>query len=310
MTAERRRSQGRPPQTSTQMAAVVSSVEECIASLKSQLQEAKKEATLNKIVATMHGLQADQPKPTLGPILMAPVSVDGLTRNALVDTGSPCTIASLDFAMDILKLTRLFFQSPAEWKEAAKIRLEPPTVPLKSYDGHEINMIGQMSVNLATPGHSITAVIQVQKGAPVQLLLGTDLQASLGFSLIKSTGDVTVDLSQEGQWIRKVATDSMPEPPATQPATDVESEDQVVPAHTVHLLQATKIPPRHKKLVQMKVTGLRDVLTSLFEPDQGKASEIGVAVVDAIVEANQGNCITLILENPNSKPERFSVGSY
>ena len=69
-------------------------------------------------------------------------------------------------------------------------------------------MIGQMSVRLATPGHSVTVVVQVQKGAPVQLLLGTDLQVPLGFSLIKSAGDVAVDLSQ-GEWIRKVIVESL-----------------------------------------------------------------------------------------------------
>ena len=51
---------------------------------KSQLQEAEREAALDKTVATMHGLQADQPRPALGPIVMAPVSVDGLTRNAWI----------------------------------------------------------------------------------------------------------------------------------------------------------------------------------------------------------------------------------
>ena len=49
-------------------------------------------------------------------------------------------------------------------------------------------------------------------------------------------------------------------------------------------------------------TGLRNVPTSLFEPDHGKVKEVGVAVADAVVEANRGNCITLILENPNSEP--------
>ena len=83
------------------MAAIVP-VEERIASLKSQLQEAEKEAALEKTVVTMHALQADQPKAKLGPILMAPVSIDGLMRNALVDTGSPCTIISLEFAMEVL----------------------------------------------------------------------------------------------------------------------------------------------------------------------------------------------------------------
>ena len=52
----------------------------------------------------------------------------------------------------------------------------------------------------------------------------------------------------------------------------------------------------------MRVTGLRSVPTSLFEPDPEKANEVGVVVADAIVEANQGSCITLVLENPNSEP--------
>ena len=64
-----------------QMAAVVPSIEERIASLKSQLREAEREAALDKTVAIM---QADQPKPALGPIVMAPVSVERML-------GSPCT---------------------------------------------------------------------------------------------------------------------------------------------------------------------------------------------------------------------------
>lgn len=70
----------------------------------------------------MHGLKADQPQAKLGPIFIAPVSVDGVTRNALVDTGSPCTIILLNLAMEILKLTRPFFPSFEEWREAAHIR--------------------------------------------------------------------------------------------------------------------------------------------------------------------------------------------
>ena len=79
------------------------------------------EAAVDKTVATMHGLQADKPKATLGPTLVALVSVDGVIRNALVDTGSRCTVASLDFIVEILKLTRPFFQRLDEWKKAARI---------------------------------------------------------------------------------------------------------------------------------------------------------------------------------------------
>ena len=101
-------------------------------------------------MATMHGVQSDSGKATLGPTVTAPVMVDGLSTNALIDTGSPCTIASLDLAMEIMKLSRPLFRDLQEWKEAAMKWLESPTIPLKSYGGHEINMIGQMSVRLTT----------------------------------------------------------------------------------------------------------------------------------------------------------------
>ena len=113
--------------------------------------------------------------------------------------------------------------------------------------------------------------------------------------------DVAVDLSQEGEWVRKTAVEPPRAPPAGLPLTDVKSSDQVVPTQSVCLLQATKILPRHKKLVQIRITGLKNVPTSLFEPDLGKANEVGVAVTDAIVEADHGNCITSILENLNSR---------
>ena len=88
----------------------------------------------------------------------------------------------------------------------------------------------------------MTAVVQVQKDAPVKLLLGTDLQPSLGFSLIQSNGSVAVDLLQKGEWTRKKATNPIPKVNPSPPADPV--GDQVVPTHTVRLLQATRIPPQ------------------------------------------------------------------
>ena len=45
-------------------------------------------------------------EPRLGPTVYAPVAVDGVTTNALVDTGSPATIVSLEFALKVLRRNR------------------------------------------------------------------------------------------------------------------------------------------------------------------------------------------------------------
>ena len=59
----------------------------------------------------------------------------------------------------------------------------------------------------------------------------------------------------------------------------------------------------------MKVTGLKSsVPMSLFEPDLTRVSEVGVKVADAIVQADQGNCITLIVENSNLQPMCLKKG--
>ena len=40
--------------------------------------------------------------PRLGPTVYVPVAVNGVSTDALVDTGSPATIVSLEFALKVL----------------------------------------------------------------------------------------------------------------------------------------------------------------------------------------------------------------
>jgi hypothetical protein len=65
---------------------------------------------------------------------------------------------------------------------------ETPGALLRSFGGETLNMVCQVTVNLVCDNYGITAKVQVQKGAPVQFLLGSDLlpQLELGFSLLKS----------------------------------------------------------------------------------------------------------------------------
>lgn len=87
---------------------------------------------------------------------MAPVTVDSLLTNALIDTGSPCTIASLSL------------QRKSEVE--CTLLPEPGGMEGRCPSSHPVVM---------------TLIFKYRNiETPVQLFLGTDFQAPLGFSLI------------------------------------------------------------------------------------------------------------------------------
>ena len=69
-------------------------------------------------------------------------------------------------------------------------QLLPPSVPLRNYGGGELNIVREIKVTLARLSFSVEATIQVHAGAPVYLLLGTDVQPQLGlvFLALRSNG--------------------------------------------------------------------------------------------------------------------------
>lgn len=77
--------------------------------------------------------------------------------------------------------------------------MDPPTLTLHNYGGDELRIVGQVSAVIAREGHMSTATVLVRKGAPLDLLLGTDLQNQLGFLFLQRRGVGTaVDLLQGG----------------------------------------------------------------------------------------------------------------
>ena len=119
-----------------------------------QVDDALIEAT-----AMMHGVTSKaKSNVRLGPVLTTQVLVE---VSALVDTGSPVTIVSLDCIVKIMAKKRRADQTPAEWRKEVEKRMEPPTLPLKSYEGNELNMVKQMEVTLTRSGFSVTAVIPI-----------------------------------------------------------------------------------------------------------------------------------------------------
>jgi len=133
---------------------------------------------------------------------------------ALVDTGSPATILSLDCVLNVLTENRPKEQTPAEWELAVKHRLKPPRITLHSYGGEGLGIVGQLSATLQSGPHSKTAIILVQKTAPEDLLLSIDLQPCLGFQLVQKRAEgPAVELLP--QPVKSVSTkqDSTKDPP-------------------------------------------------------------------------------------------------
>ena len=236
--------------------------------LRRQLREAELIDAVEQAAGTLHGVMPtrDSPKSKLGPTLRAPVSVNGVTANALIDTGSPATIISLEFLMQTLVQEKTTEQTPAEWRDTTMKRFSSPKVTLNSYGGTRLDIMAQILVQLLQGNRKMDAVVLVQKGAPNDVLLGTDVQPQLGFSLLMETSEKRVDLLVgEGPmvWMEGVGRkdpEDMPVSPVekgegvstdgdlgrSQPDVGTEQENAKGLDGVVRLLHETRIPPGYQ----------------------------------------------------------------
>ena len=102
---------------------------------------------------------------------------------ALVDTGSPSTMVLLDFLLKVLAKQKKIDESPEEWRDRMRGQMEPPGPRLNSYGGVQLNTVCQIKVDISRGNYKTVSTVQVQKEAPIDLLLGTDLHSPLGFFL-------------------------------------------------------------------------------------------------------------------------------
>ena len=93
-----------------------------------------------------------------------------------------------------------------------------------------------MKAHLSRGKHVLEGVVQIQKGAPVELLIGTDAQPQT------SPGDTATDLFNGKKWdLSESRTVSTP---------PVEATRAVSPKFpVVNLINVTRLPARHSKLV-------------------------------------------------------------
>ena len=67
--------------------------------------------------------------------------------------------------------------------------MKPTTLSLQNYGGGEVNLVREIKVTIKRAAFTTDTTIQVQAGAPVDLLLGTNVQPRLGFVFLASGAD-------------------------------------------------------------------------------------------------------------------------
>jgi len=300
--------------------------------LRRELHQAELAEAVGNVAAVMHQVAATEQgsEPKLGPTVFAEVAVNGVPTRALIDTGSPATIISLDFAMRVLTQGRKEGQTPLHWKEETLKKFSPPEVTLKSYGEQQLRVIAQTPLCLSQEA-STEAMVLVQKGAPNNLLLGTDVQPQLGFAMVvRKTGGVVdlfsgrewecvdgekaqletstgqaessvVGLSGSGGGAGGRGTDSVPNENIHLECTS----DGGATVGVVRLLQTTKIPAGYGKMVRARVDGEIAGALLLFTPS---AVEGGVKLADGMVEVGDGPCVTLVVENHGRETLRLEGG--
>ena len=162
--------------------------------LRQRLRDLEMKTALKR-VSTMEG----DNQPHLGPTVFVDVEVNGAKTTALVDTGSPATIISLDYVMEIMASQRDHTLPVEQWRKQTLGRFSAPAVTLKSYGGHHVDIVSQTQLQLALGERKTDSTVLVQKGAPNKLLLGTDVQPKLGIALVVQRVDMLTRSPISGQ---------------------------------------------------------------------------------------------------------------
>ena len=248
--------------------------------------------------------EKDQEGKVLGPSITSTVCVNGQSTNALVDTGSPVSIISLDFAMVVMARERKSYQTVGDWREATLKKFEPPGISLKSYCGSPLDILARLPVRITRGPFEVGVTVLVQKGAPSPLLLGTNALHPLGQCLVEKEAPAkdAIAPADTALSIPPTTSDSSfaPEPKSTRDCTP-SSKTAVV-----SLLNATRIPAGYQKTVQAVVKGEVARQLALFTP---QLTQVNICAADGVVDLTDGTCFTLFLQNHGTEAVKLKKGS-
>ena len=134
----------------------------------------------------------------------------------------------------------------------------------------------------------ILAWVQVQQDAPVEFLLGTDLQKRLGFHLYEDDNSARLDSTPVD-----TPSDVAPEPKMDQTAN-------------VCLLEAVRVPARFERLVPVKKVGELSEESLLFSPKPHRSSDGGLVMEDGLLWSGEQGMICV--RNTGSQPVLLEKG--
>ena len=128
---------------------------------------------------------------------------------------------------------------------------------IKHFGGHEVSVICQTTVTLGCRKHKHQVTILVQKGNPLEVLLGTDLLRKLGFNIskVEEDGQVTnlYEEKQDGVVISvEPSTESLSSSSGKNEDESpvLESSNQFsLSGVTVRVLNAVRIPGWHCRMI-------------------------------------------------------------
>ena len=197
---------------------------------------------------------------------------------------------------------------------------------LRTYGG---DVLAQMPVRITRGNYHTDVKVLVRKGAPNRLLLGTDAQIPLGFSMFKKEAENSgIDLiTGELLSIGNEASEPLKPPQGSDGVGSVDQsplstggavtyQEQTPPrtedlpldsdqAVVVRLLQATRIAPGYKKMVRARVEGDIPHKLSLFTP---VPVEPDVVMADGAVEFSDDRCVVLVVQNHGVVPAKLKKG--
>ena len=285
-----------------------------IQELRGRLRQAELVEAINSAGAVNVVVTAES-GPRLGPTVYVPVAVNGVSTDALVDTGSPATIVSLEFTLKVLRQTRPEDQTDAQWIESTR---EDPDVALKNYGGHQLDFTAQIELSPSRGDRHLTSVVLVRKGAPNNLLVGTDVQPKLGLSVVArdENGGMTDLLSGQRMKPEEAGSDGQPglgnnqEPeddsaptsgaefntaaPHPVSADGDDSRPQPSADHEVRLLQTVKVPAGRQKLVRATIRTELVGGPMIFTPSEVTGD---LQMANGVVEVGNDKFVTLLLQN-------------
>ena len=163
--------------------------------LKRRLQEVEKKLAQESQTQVLKTVSAEPGGGTghLGPCVVAEVSVNGVHESP-----SGYRITSHYSRTGVcdrhLRPREEGSSDPSSVEGRNPDEFSPPSVLLKAYSGHKLNILSQVCLQLTHGSRTMEATVLVQEGALTNLLLGTDLQSRLGFSLVAETGTTLTDL--------------------------------------------------------------------------------------------------------------------